>query len=144
MGRPLSGSAAIVAALCLLLSACSKEAGPSPSEQAVCRSIQGVMDEIREGRGDGSLASLADLETAVAGAENATFRKSGEQFFLVIGEQVSDAEVTLKEAARRGRQALLAGGKHLGAMVDECGRLGDKVELPVYDADGQRVPSGRS
>lgn len=113
--------------------------GPSDDERAVCSSVQTMLDHLTAGENAEAILEIANLRTVAGATDNEELKSKATLFIETTGEQVSDADVTVEQAMAEGREALVEGAEGLGGLVDECNRLELAIDVPRYDADGNRL-----
>jgi hypothetical protein len=123
-----------------VLVACGDD-GPSADEQAVCDSVQTMLDHLSAGESREAILEIARLKTVADATHNDELQSNAVLFIETTSQQVSDADVTLDEAMAEGRAALSEGAEGLGGLVDECNRLELAIEVPRFDPEGTRVGS---
>lgn len=127
--RVLAGLA--LAGIGLVPVACS-DSGPSPDEEAVCAAIQTMVDRINEGDPEAALASISDLDTAVAETDNETMRREGSRLLTAISLPVDYGQLTVQESDELGQRVLDASAGGLDGLIQECEQVGDPIEdLPT-------------
>lgn len=129
----------VVVVLAGLASGCGSDGASDPTasadEQAVCRALQGVADELAAGRGMDALAGLDALRSAVDGTANEALQAGGTQFLDAISRPVDVGSLTVEESVALGDEVLAEGGAGLEAMGRECERLGEPVEVVATTPD---------
>lgn len=111
---------------------------PTEGEAAACATVQAVVDDLAAGRSQEALATFGALRSQADASGNATLQREASSLWAVLDAPVTDAgDLTIAETAEVGNQALAASAGHLGAIGDECARIGLAVEVsPQLGADG--------
>lgn len=111
------------------LSGCS-DSGPAADERAVCDAMQNMLDDLASGNKQGGLVQMYSLYGITQESSNEQLRASGQAFFDVIGAEVEGHEqMTIEETTAYANDALDRSAAELGAIADECNRIGAPIEI---------------
>ncbi len=103
---------------------------PSDGEAAVCATLQEVVDELAAGRSQEALDTFGALRSQADASGNANLQREATALWSVLDTPVTNAgDLTIAESAEVGNQALAASAGYLGAIGDECARIGLAVEV---------------
>jgi hypothetical protein len=128
------GAAAIAMALGLLVTSCSSNE-PSPDEEAVCTTLQALVDQIVAVETDKILLTLDDLNTAVQATENDTLSAAGTQMFDAISVPFNGEDLTIAETTALGDQVLAESSAGMAGLIQAC----DEIGLPIENLPTSRV-----
>jgi hypothetical protein len=144
IARLLAGAFALG---CAVTACGSDRPAATPDELAVCRAVQGIVDNVIDGGGDGdedrnvpALVALDELGDAVAATGNETMASQGTILFDTIYQQVDPGALTMTETIELGQQVGIQSARALDGIIAECDEVGAPIErLDLVPVDEQGV-----
>jgi len=109
--------------------ACST--GPAEDEQAVCDSLQTMVDHLSTGESLAAVTTMYGLDEAVAATSNSTLASAGADFFQAISQPVDIGSLTPQESVALGDQVLADAEPALATMLGACTELGLEVQIDL-------------